>query len=116
MKEMSKYEWAMLMSKTYAEMNDCEQSEYYYKMAQYFKKQEEKTMGNDYYVKHKSDRRVTLTRRDRIVLQTMLSMEIEFNEHELDKSIEPAFSVKHMKALYEKISSKNYDEVHGKEN
>lgn len=35
---MSKYEWAMLMSETYAKQNDCEQSEYYYKMAQYFKK------------------------------------------------------------------------------
>ena len=72
-------------------------------------------MGNDYYQKHKSDRHVILSMRDRIILQTMLSMEIAFNEHELDKSIEPAFSVKHMKALYEKISGRNYDEVHRKE-
>lgn len=69
-------------------------------------------MGNNYYLKHKSDRHVVLSMRDRIVLQTMLSMEIEFNERKLDKSIEPAFSVKHMKALYEKISGKNYDETH----
>lgn len=72
-------------------------------------------MGNDYYLKHKSERRVVLNMRDRIIIQTMLSMEIEFNEHKLDKSIEPAFSVKHMKALYEKISGRNYDEVHRKE-
>lgn len=71
-------------------------------------------MGNDYYLKHKSDRHVVLSMRDRIVLQTMLSMEIEFDEHELDKSIEPAFAVKHMKALYEKISGRNYDETHEK--
>ena len=71
-------------------------------------------MGNNYYLKHKSDRHVVLSMRDRIVLQTMLSMEIEFNEYKLDKSIEPAFSVKHMKALYEKISGKNYDENHEK--
>ena len=35
---MTRYEWAMLMSETYAKQNDCEQSEYYYRMAQYFKK------------------------------------------------------------------------------
>lgn len=69
-------------------------------------------MGNDYYVKHKSDRRVTLSKRDRLVIQTMLSMEIEFNEHVLDKTMEPAFSVKHMKKLYEKISGRNYNETH----
>lgn len=71
-------------------------------------------MGNDYYRKHKSDRHVVLSMRDRIVLQTMLSMEIKFNEHELDKTIEPAFSVEHMKKLYEKISGRNYDETHEK--
>lgn len=69
-------------------------------------------MGNNYYTKHKSDRRVTLSMRDRLVIQTMLSMEIEFNEHELDKTVEPAFSVEHMKKLYEKISGRNYDETH----
>lgn len=72
-------------------------------------------MGNDYYLKHKSDRHVVLGMRDRIVIQTMLSMEIEFNENVLDKTIEPAFSVEHMKKLYEKISGRNYDEVHRKE-
>ena len=35
---MTRYEWAMLMHETYAKQNDCEQSEYYYKMAQFFKK------------------------------------------------------------------------------
>lgn len=44
---MSKSEWAMLMSETYAKQNDYEQSEYYYKMAQYFKKQEKKGCGNN---------------------------------------------------------------------
>lgn len=72
-------------------------------------------MGNDYYLKHKSDRHVVLSMKDRIVIQTMLSMEIEYNEKVLDKSFEPAFSVKHMKALYEKISGRNYDEMHRKE-
>ena len=72
-------------------------------------------MGNDYYLKHKSERHVVLSMRDRTVLQTMLAMEIEFNENELDKSIEPAFAVKHMKALYEKISGRNYDEVYRRE-
>ena len=72
-------------------------------------------MGNDYYVKHKRDRHVVLSMRDRIVIQTMLSMEIEYNEHVLEKTIEPAFSVEHMKKLYEKISGRNYDEVHRKE-
>ena len=37
---MSKYEWAMLMSETYAKQSDCEMSEYYYRMAQLFKRQE----------------------------------------------------------------------------
>ena len=72
-------------------------------------------MGNDYYLKHKSDRHVVLSMRDRIVLQTILSMEIEFDENVLDKTVEPAFSVEHMKKLYEKISGRNYDEVHRKE-
>lgn len=39
---MRKSEWALLMSETYAKQNDCEQSEYYYRMAQYFKEQEKK--------------------------------------------------------------------------
>lgn len=34
--------WALLMSETYAKQNDCKQSEYYYRMAQYFKEQEKK--------------------------------------------------------------------------
>lgn len=72
-------------------------------------------MGNDYYLKHKSDRHVVLSMRDRTVLQTILSMEIEFDENVPDKTIEPAYSVEHMKKLYEKISGRNYDEVHRKE-
>lgn len=35
---MTRYEWAMMMAETYAKQNDCEQSEYYYNMAQFFKK------------------------------------------------------------------------------
>ena len=35
---MTRYEWAILMSETYAKQNDREQSEYYYNMAQFFKK------------------------------------------------------------------------------
>lgn len=69
-------------------------------------------MGNDYYVKHKSERRVTLSMRDRFTIQTLLSMEIAFAEHELDESVKPAFSIEHMKELYEKISGRNYDETH----
>lgn len=38
---MSKYEWAMIMYKTYADMNNCEMAEYYLNIAQYFKKVEE---------------------------------------------------------------------------
>lgn len=39
---MSKSEWALLMSETYAKQNDMEQAEYYYNLAQFFKKQEKK--------------------------------------------------------------------------
>ena len=72
-------------------------------------------MGNDYYLKHKSERHVVLSRRDRFVLQTLLSLEINFAEQALKENIEPAYSVEHMKKLYEKISGRNYDEVHRKE-
>ena len=72
-------------------------------------------MGNDYYRKHKNDRHVMLGMRDRIIIQTLLSLEIEFDEQRLDKNMEPAFSVEHMKRLYEKISGRNYDETHRKE-
>ena len=72
-------------------------------------------MSNNYYLKHKSDRHVVLGMRDRMILQTLLSLEIEFNEHTLDKTIDPPFSVEHMKKLYQKISGRDYDEVHGKE-
>lgn len=67
-------------------------------------------MGNDYYLKHKSDRHVILSRRDRIALQTLLAMEIAFT-NENEKNFEPAFSVKHLKALYEKISGRSYNET-----
>lgn len=69
-------------------------------------------MGNDYYLKHKSDKHVVLSTRDRFVIQTLLRLEIAFDEHELDKTVEPAFSVEHMKKLYEKISGRNYDDVY----
>lgn len=68
-------------------------------------------MSNDYYRKHKTDKHVILSMRDRLVIQTLLRLEIEFDEHELDKTVRPAFSVEHMKKLYEKISGKNYDDV-----
>lgn len=67
-------------------------------------------MGNNYYVKNKSNKRVTLNMKDRLLIQTLLAMEITFNEHELDKNIEPAFSVEHMKKLYEKISERSYED------
>lgn len=72
-------------------------------------------MGNDYYRKHKSDRHVILSRRDRLILQTLLSLEINFAKRAERTNIEPAFSVDHMKALYEKVSGWNYDENHRKE-
>ena len=71
-------------------------------------------MGNDYYRKHKNDRHVALNRRDRLVLQTLLAMEIEFGKDTLRNNIEPAFSIEHMKALYEKVTGWNYDETHEK--
>lgn len=39
---MTRFEWALIMSETYAKQNDYEQSEYYYKMAQFFKKADKK--------------------------------------------------------------------------
>lgn len=69
-------------------------------------------MVNSYYAKHKSDKKIALSMRDRIVIQTLLKMEITFNENKLDKTVEPAFSVEHMKKLYEKISGRNYDETY----
>lgn len=72
-------------------------------------------MGNDYYRKHKNDRHVALNSRDRLVLRTLLSLEINFAEQAERTNIEPAFSVDHMKALYEKVSGWNYDETHRKE-
>ena len=71
-------------------------------------------MGNDYYQKHKNDRHIVLNSRDRLVLQTLLSMEIEFARQATYAKIEPAFSVNHMKALYEKVTGWNYDETHEK--
>lgn len=72
-------------------------------------------MGNDYYRKHKNDRHVALSSRDRLILRTLLSLEINFAEQAERKNIEPAFSVKHMKALYEKVCGWNYDETHREE-
>lgn len=69
-------------------------------------------MGNDYYLKHKSKKRVTLNMNDRLVIQTLLAMEIAFDEHELDKTMKPAFSVEHMKELYEKVSGKRYEDLY----
>lgn len=68
-------------------------------------------MGNDYYRKHKTDRHVTLSSRDRLILRTLLSLEINFAEQAERKNIEPAFSIKHMKELYAKVSGWNYDEI-----
>lgn len=72
-------------------------------------------MGNDYYRKHKNDRHITLNSRDRLVLQTLLGLEINFAEQAERANIEPAFSVNHMKTLYEKVSGLNYDETHREE-
>lgn len=69
-------------------------------------------MGNDYYVRNKSKIKVTLNMNDRTLIQTLLAMEIAFDEHELDKSINPAFSVEHMKELYEKISGRKYEDLY----
>lgn len=69
-------------------------------------------MGNNYYRKHKNDRHVALSSKDRLVLRTLLSLEINFAAQAERTNIEPAFSVKHMKALYEKVSGWNYDETH----
>lgn len=72
-------------------------------------------MGNDYYLKHKNDRHVALSSRDRLVLRTLLALEIAFAEQAERTNIEPAFSVEHMKKLYEKVSGWNYDETHREE-
>lgn len=69
-------------------------------------------MGNDYYRKHKNDRHIALSSRDRLILRTLLSLEINFAEQTERMNIKPAFSVEHMKALYEKVSGWNYDETH----
>ena len=69
-------------------------------------------MGNDYYRKHKNDRHVALSGRDRLVLRTLLSLEINFAERAERANIDPAFSVDHMKALYAKVSGWDYDETH----
>lgn len=72
-------------------------------------------MGNDYYRKHKSDRHVVLSRRDRLILRTLLSLEINFAEQAKKTNMEPVFSVDHMKTLYAKVSGWEYDKTHGKE-
>lgn len=72
-------------------------------------------MGNDYYRKHKSDKHIVLNSRDRLILRTLLSMEINFAKEAEKTNIEPAFSVDHMKTLYAKVSGWEYDETHGKE-
>lgn len=72
-------------------------------------------MGNDYYRKHKTDRHVTLNSRDRLILRTLLSLEINFAEQAERTNIEPAFSIEHMKALYAKVSGWNYDEINRRE-
>lgn len=68
-------------------------------------------MGNNYYQKHKTDRHVVLSSRDRLILRTLLSLEINFAEQAERKNIEPVFSIKHMKELYAKVSGWNYDEI-----
>ena len=72
-------------------------------------------MGNNYYLKHKSDRHVTLSSSDRLILRTLLSLEINFAEQIEKKNMEPAFPVNHMKTLYAKVSGWNYDETHERE-
>ena len=69
-------------------------------------------MGNDYYRKHENDRHVALSSRDRLVLRTLLALEINFAEQAEKTHLEPAFSVKHMKTLYAKVSGWDYDETH----
>lgn len=46
---MSKSEWALLMSETYAKQNDMEQAEYYYNMAQFFKNRRRKESNQNVY-------------------------------------------------------------------
>lgn len=56
-----------------------------------------------------------LTEREQIIIRTALSMEIQSSTASEELKIIPVFSTKELKALYEKISGRNYDEVHRKE-
>ena len=72
-------------------------------------------MGNDYYRKHKSDKHVVLSKRDRLILRTLLSLEINSAKQAERMNIEPVFPVDHMKTLYAKVSGWEYDETHREE-
>ena len=56
-------------------------------------------------------KKISLTNEERIALQTMVSMEIKQN-HEAEKvGIEPAWSTKKLKALYEKIAEYEWKDL-----
>ena len=60
-------------------------------------------------------KQVYLTGKERCAALTMISMEIKSNIDCKNMGIKPAFDTEMLKALYEKISGRNYDEVHRKE-
>lgn len=72
-------------------------------------------MGNDYYRKHKSDRHVVLNKKDRLILRTLLSLEINFAKQAERTNMEPVFSIDHMKTLYAKVSGWEYNETQREE-
>ena len=49
-------------------------------------------------------KQVYLTEEERMIMQTVLSLEIQANEASLSFNIEPAFKTKTLKNLYEKIA------------
>lgn len=49
-------------------------------------------------------KRVSITSREQIILQTMIYLEIQHNKEAEDLSIEPVNTTKELKALYKKIA------------
>lgn len=55
-------------------------------------------------------KQVYLTGKERLAVQTMLSMEIKSNKEAEEMGIEPVFNTKMLKALYEKLAGFEWEE------
>lgn len=55
-------------------------------------------------------KQIYLTEHERLIVQTMVSLEIKSNINCKEMGIEPAFDTKLMKALYKKLAGRDWEE------